>query len=116
MFAEFSPAALDAFSSGAFVADDDGGVRLACLPEDEARIYEGAGAQGTRDHLPLVGCPVRVVGGELSPAVPPDELRRIAGQLPRGETAALAGLGHFGPFQDPSAVAADIALWARARK
>jgi pimeloyl-ACP methyl ester carboxylesterase len=111
MFAEFSPAALDAFSSGAFVADDGNGVRLACLPEDEARIYEGAGAQDAWDQLALVGCPVRVVGGELSPAVPPAELRQIAGQLPRGETAVLAGLGHFGPFQDPSVVAADITLW-----
>jgi pimeloyl-ACP methyl ester carboxylesterase len=111
MFAEFSAAALDAFSSGAFVADEAGGVRLACLPEDEARMYEGGGAHDAWEQLAHVRCPVRVVGGERSPAVPPDELARIAGRLPAGEMAVMAGLGHFGPFQDPALVAAEIQRW-----
>jgi len=112
IFAEFSAAALDAFSSGAFVADETGGVSLACRPEDEARMYEAGADHNVWEQLAQVLCPVRVVGGERSPAVPPDELERITGRLPAGELAVMAGLAHFGPFQDPAMVAADIQRWS----
>jgi pimeloyl-ACP methyl ester carboxylesterase len=135
MFAEFSPESLEAFLDGGLVPNDAGGYKLACDPEDEARIYEGAASHHAWDGLAQVHCPTRLLGGELSPAVPPDELARIAAQLPArgpegtgGATATatatatapatatgatvMPGLGHFGPFQRPGDIAADIAIWA----
>jgi pimeloyl-ACP methyl ester carboxylesterase len=125
MFAEFSPEALEAFLDGGLVPDDGGGYRLACDPEDEARIYEGAAAHSAWDGLGRIQCPTRLLGGELSPAVPPDELATIVAELgaqrpggPGGATATATAtivpmLGHFGPFQRPADIADDIANWAK---
>ncbi|HXR23615.1 MAG TPA: alpha/beta hydrolase [Acidimicrobiales bacterium] len=119
MFAEFSPAALEAFLDGGLVPNDAGGYKLACGPEDEARVYEGAASHDAWEGLARVHCPTRLLGGELSPAVPPDELATIAAQLPaqvptgKGPTTAtIPMLGHFGPFQSPADIASDIANWA----
>ncbi len=128
MFAEFSPESLEAFLDGGLVPNDAGGFKLACDPEDEARIYEGAASHDAWEGLARVLCPTRLLGGELSPAVPPDELAMIAAQLPaqartgpgrrHGAATATATatvmpmLGHFGPFQRPGDIAADIANWA----
>lgn len=118
IFADFSPAAFAGFARGGLVPDDDagggpggGGVRLACRPEDEALIYESGGAHDAWDQLARVSCPVRVLGGGSSSAVPPEELARIGARLPAGEVAVIAGLGHFGPFADPGLAAADIEAW-----
>ena len=133
MFAEFSPESLEAFLDGGLVPNDEGGYKLACEPEDEARIYEGAGPHDAWEGLARVHCPTRLLGGELSPAVPPDELATIAAQLPAqgpqgagqapdgtgqapegapARAAVMPMLGHFGPFQRPADIAADIANWA----
>ncbi len=126
MFAEFSPESLEAFLDGGLVPNDEGGYKLACEPEDEARIYEGAGSHDAWEGLARVRCPTRLLGGELSPAVPPHELAMIAAQLPAqgpegagkapegapAKAAVVPMLGHFGPFQRPADIAADIANWA----
>ncbi len=124
MFAEFSPESLEAFLDGGLVPNDAGGYKLACEPEDEARIYEGAASHDAWEGLARAHCPTRLLGGGLGPAVPPDELAMIAAQLPargpEGAGAAMATatatvmpmLGHFGPFQRPGDIAADIANWA----
>ncbi len=124
MFAEFSPESLEAFLDGGLVPNDEGGFKLACEPGVEARIYEGAASHDAWEGLARVHCPTRLLGGELSPAVPPDELATIASQLPPpspgGPVFARSGtgaavvpmLGHFGPFQRPADIAADIANWA----
>ena len=117
MFAEFSPEALEAFLDGGLLPGAEGGYRLACDPDDEARVYEGAASHNAWERLGLVHCPVRLLGGERSPAVPPDELATIAAQLPadgaEGTGAVVVPeLGHFGPFQRPVEIADDIAKWA----
>jgi len=88
-----------------------GRLRLACPPEVEARVYEGASSHDAWGCLGDVRCPVRVAGGELSAAVPPLEAAEIAGRLPRSELVSVQGAGHFGPFQHPDLVAADISAW-----
>jgi pimeloyl-ACP methyl ester carboxylesterase len=45
--------------------------------------------------------------------VPRPELEAIAARLPAGEAEVMPALGHFGPFQAPATIAADIAGWAR---
>jgi pimeloyl-ACP methyl ester carboxylesterase len=127
VFAEFSPEAFEAFLDGGLVPTGHGGYKLACDPEAEARMYEGAASHDAWGGLGRVLCPVRLVGGERSPAVPPDELAAIATQLPvpapspgpvpttevpAPATTVLPLLGHFGPFESPADIAADIAKWA----
>jgi pimeloyl-ACP methyl ester carboxylesterase len=112
LFAEFCPEAFEAFLSGGLVPAGDGGVELACRVEDEAGAYEAAVEHRLWDRLEAVSCPVRVVGGATSPAVPRPELGAVAARLSAGAPIVMPGVGHFGPFQDPAAVAADIAAWA----
>ncbi len=112
LFAEFCPEAFEAFLSAGLVADGDG-TRLACRAEDEAAAYAAASEDRSWGRLGEVRCPVAVRGGQTSPAVPRPELEAIAARLPAGEAEVMPGLGHFGPFQAPATIAADIAGWAR---
>ncbi len=126
IFADFDPAAFEAFLGAALVpaagtagpgsgaGSSPAGYVLACDPEDEARIYEASGTHDAWRALGAVRCPVRVLGGALSPAVPPGDVGAIAGQLPAGQAVIVPGLGHFGPFQAPAAIARDILGWAQA--
>jgi pimeloyl-ACP methyl ester carboxylesterase len=111
LFAEFCPEAFEAFLRVGLVADG-AGTRLACRPEDEAAAYAAAGADRSWARLGEVRCPVAVRGGQTSPAVPRPELDAIAARLPAGVAEVMPALGHFGPFQAPAAIAADIAAWA----
>lgn len=114
LFAELTAGSLDGYLRGGLRPAPGGGFTLACSPEDEALVYEGGGAHHAWSVLPGLRCPVRLVGGELSPAVPPFELARIHAEVSHAELAVLAGLGHFGPFQQPSLIAQDIVRWASA--
>ena len=80
---------------------------------DEAAAYAAANEDRSWGRLGEVRCPVAVRGGQTSPAVPRPELEAIAARLPAGEAEVMPGLGHFGPFQAPATIAADIAGWAR---
>lgn len=110
MFTELAPEALEAFLAGGLRQGPEG-VVLACDPETEARVYMEAANHHGWEALAEVNCPVRLLGGDRSPAVPPPELHLIGQQLPAAEVEVWPGLGHFGPFQQPEAVAADIAGW-----
>ncbi len=102
-----APEALAAYVEGGLEDLPDGRVRLRCRPEDEAVIYEraGSGSQPAWDRLAQVACPVTVACGELSGAFGPAHCQALAGLLPHGRSEVLAGLGHFGPLQDPVTVA-----------
>jgi pimeloyl-ACP methyl ester carboxylesterase len=112
LFAEFSPESFEEFLQGGLVSDDGGGVRLACNPADEARVYEGGLSRAAWEDLAHFRAPAKVLGGERSKAVPFDELSAIAAQFPAGELSVLPSLGHFGPFGDPASVVVDIIRWA----
>lgn len=100
--------ALSAYVEHGFVEQPDGTVRLKCEPEHEARTYEMGMLHDAFDGLPKVVCPVTVVCGEVTDAFPEPIIELIAERLPAGTAGVLPGLGHFGPLQDPSAVAASI--------
>ena len=53
-----------------------------------------------------------VVCGETSKSIDPKLGAEIAERLPNGRLEVLAGLGHFGPQQDPDACVASILLRA----
>jgi pimeloyl-ACP methyl ester carboxylesterase len=103
-FSSFDPAALDAYVEFGLV-ECEGGVTLACSPDDEASVYEGAATSGAWDCLGKVRAPVAVLGGD-DPTDPVGRLvDDVARRIPRGAALRVDGAGHFGPFEAPDRVA-----------
>lgn len=105
--------ALHAYVRHGFTDGDDGAVHLACRPEAESQVYRGGGGHGAYERLPEVRCPVVVAcGGESQgPAV---FAPALAEALPHGRLERHAHLGHFGPLEAPSELAASVAALAAA--
>lgn len=101
------PAALRAYVDHGLRDADDGSVELKCEPEVEARVFDGALGHPTFDLLGQVGCPVTVVAsGER--AGPSQAAPLIARALPEGRLEEHPELTHFGPMEDPPAMAASV--------
>ena len=108
-FSVLDPAALRAYVDHGFADLGDGTVRLKCRGEVEAATYEMAAHHGAVARLSEVTCPVTFVyGGRTDTPFSGDLLHRLAEQLPDGRVEAFEDLGHFGPLQDPAAIAASI--------
>ena len=103
----FDPAALDAYLDGGFSTGADGSVTLRCAPADESRFYLMGSKHHGWDRLPDLGCPMWVAAGNegYGPAAMAPE---IANRLTDGRLVEHPSLGHFGPMQDPAAIAAEI--------
>ncbi len=102
------PEALEGYLVGGFEDLDGGGVRLRCRAEDEARIYAAGLAQDAWDHLDRVRCPVVVARGTCSSVMGAARAGRVAARLPLGRVEEIPGVGHFGPMEDPGAVARSL--------
>jgi pimeloyl-ACP methyl ester carboxylesterase len=103
----FRADALDAYVEHGF-RDVPGGVELKCAPEVEAAVFEMGGNHGAFARLGEVACPVTVVAsGDGAP--PSWAAPHIAAALPHGRSLTMEQLTHFGPMEDPDAVAAAIA-------
>jgi pimeloyl-ACP methyl ester carboxylesterase len=108
-FQVLDPEALRAYVDHGFEELDDGTVRLKCRGEIEARTYEMAGAHGAVERLGEVTCPVVFACGALTDTpFGPDYLARLVETVPDGRIEVFDDLGHFGPLQDPDAIAASI--------
>jgi pimeloyl-ACP methyl ester carboxylesterase len=107
-FDVLDPGALHTYVEYGFALQPDGSVRLKCEPENEARTYEMSMHHDAYEHLPEVKTPVTVVCGEVTDSFPEPVIRMVADRLPEGRAEVLPGLGHFGPMQDPAAIAASI--------
>ena len=92
----------------------DGVLELKCRPEVEARVYTMGPNHGAYARLGEVQSEVLVVCGETSTDIDPALAARIAERLPRGRVEVMAGLGHFGPQQDPDACVASMLRFAPA--
>jgi pimeloyl-ACP methyl ester carboxylesterase len=90
----------------------DGQVELKCRPEDEAMTYAMGVANGVYPRLREVRCPVLVVCGEHTDAIPPTLGERIVERLPHGRLEVMRDVGHFGPMQDPDATVASMLRFA----
>jgi pimeloyl-ACP methyl ester carboxylesterase len=101
-----APAALAAYVEYGFVDSGPTAVTLACRPESEAATYANALWHGAWDRLGEVNCPVVVACGADSAHFTPAANQAVADRLPRGRLEVIAGLGHFGPLQNPAQVAA----------
>lgn len=90
----------------------EGGVRLACRAEHEARTF-AAEDKMTFELLDELDMPAVVAIGHLTPSPgPADGARLVAERLRRARMVEYDFLGHFGPLQDPDRVAADVAAAA----
>ncbi len=99
------PDVLATYVEYGFVDQPDGTVRLACRREDEAECYRMGGVHGGFDHLGEVKCRVTVACGALTNAINPTFAGMQADAIPNGSVEIFAHLGHFGPLEDPNAIA-----------
>lgn len=108
-FDGLAPDALRAYVEFGFDDLPDGTVRLKCRRDDEAEVYAHGFAHGAFGRSADVRSPVHLVCGEHTDAMTPALIARQAAAFPVATTEVMAGLGHFGPLEDPTAIAASIA-------
>jgi pimeloyl-ACP methyl ester carboxylesterase len=102
-----TPESLEAYVEGGFEMLEDGSVILRCRPEDESETFRMGPTHDAGEHLADVICPVTVVKGRDEPG-PAMFAATVADALPLGLLEPMPGLGHFGPMEDPGAIAASI--------
>lgn len=112
--AALRPDALRAYVEYGLRERDDGRFELKCKPDDEAAVYSMGMAHDAFRRLAGVRCPTVVACGEHTDAIVPKLAGMIADRLPDGALEVMPGLGHFGPMQDPDAVAVSILTLANA--
>jgi pimeloyl-ACP methyl ester carboxylesterase len=103
-----TPEALWAYVDYGFEDLADGTVRLRCRGNDEAETYYKASQHHAFARLPEVRCPVTAACGSDTDAFGPDVVKAVSDRLPHGRSLVLPHLNHFGPMQDPDAVATAI--------
>lgn len=101
------PEALRAYVDDGF-ADIGDVVVLKCTPDDEAETFRGGGRHNGFDRLGELTLPVTVAQGAVPDPGPGMLAPSQAAAIPGGRHVVLDGLGHFGPVQDPDAVAASV--------
>jgi pimeloyl-ACP methyl ester carboxylesterase len=111
---QLHPDALRAYVDGGFSLDPDGSVTLRCWPSTEAEVFRHAGASGAWGAMAAIEVPVAVVSGVPEEIGPGAFAPMIAEALPEGILFVRPDLGHFGPLEDPEAMAAEVAGWVRA--
>lgn len=107
-FAVLDPDALAAYVRYGFQENPDGTVSLRCRPETESATYEGGARHDAFEHLGEVTTPTVVVRGKDAPVTPAGLATLIAESIPNGRLEDHPDLGHFGPLQDPEAMARSI--------
>lgn len=108
-FSVLAPDALRAYVDYGFDDLDDGTVRLKCRGEVEAATYEMAVQHGAATRLHEITCPVILAsGGQTDTPFGPALMDELATRIPNGRAEPFPDLGHFGPLQDPPAIAASI--------
>jgi pimeloyl-ACP methyl ester carboxylesterase len=108
------PVVLRSYVDGGFSSQPDGSVVLRCRPSTEAEVFRQAPASGAWDVLPKLEMPIAVVAGQPEEFGPVAFAPTVTATLRRGHFVERAHLGHFGPLEDPSGMAAEVADWVRA--
>jgi pimeloyl-ACP methyl ester carboxylesterase len=104
----FTGAALEAYVRHGLTPGDDGQVHLKCAPEHEARTYETGGVHRTFERLGDVRVPCRYLSGRVEPDQPSAITETLAERTPGASYHRLDHVGHFGPMEDPAAVASEV--------
>jgi len=92
----------------------DGVFELKCRPEVEAKVYSMGPNHGAYSRLGDIDAHVLVACGETSTDIGPPLATKIVERLRNATLEVMAGLGHFGPQQDPDACVASILRFAAA--
>ena len=112
---QLHPDALRAYVEGGFSLEADGSVKLRCAPESEANVYRGAGDSGAWDVLAELDLPIAIVAGRHGEGFGPVHFApAVVEALSRGTLIERRHLGHFGPLEDPTSMAADVRAWVEA--
>lgn len=106
-FVEWDPSALDGYVDDGFIETDEG-VTLACTPEAESDIYEGATAHGAWERAGEIRVPTLILAGSESDVFPSEYARLVAKQFARAGSENLAGANHFLPMEQPEVLARRI--------
>jgi pimeloyl-ACP methyl ester carboxylesterase len=104
-FSSLDPAALRAYVDHGFEDQPDGSVSLKCMPENESQVYRMGARHKAFDGLHAVTCPVTVARGGFTDFGPAGFAEPIVAALAHGRLEVFEDLGHFGPLEDPAAVA-----------
>jgi len=104
MTSSFSPEALSAYLSYGFRARAGGGVEEACDAEIELSLFRAEAHTDPTGGLDSVRSSLRLLRGGATDAMHRGMVDELAERLSI-EIEELAGLTHFGPLEDPSALA-----------
>jgi pimeloyl-ACP methyl ester carboxylesterase len=107
-FDRLDPDVLSAYVDNGFTPVVGGGIALRCRREHEAQVFAHALSHDAYARLGRVRCPVTLACGAETDAMGPDLLAALASRLDAPATIVLPGVGHFGPLEDPAAVAASV--------
>lgn len=101
----FTPEALHAYVHFGLAEGANEQVHLKCSPEHEARTYETGGAHDTFDRLGTLRVPAHYLSGRVEQAQPSAVTELLAARTPGATYARIEHVGHFGPMEDPAALA-----------
>jgi pimeloyl-ACP methyl ester carboxylesterase len=106
---ELNSGALAAYVQHGFTEEGEGGTAtLSLSPDGEAAVFNGAG-KVTIAELSELTIPITVAVGTTDIAFGPAHFAGpIAETLPNGRLSPFPDLGHFGPLEAPTVVAADV--------
>jgi pimeloyl-ACP methyl ester carboxylesterase len=108
---QLHPDALHAYVMGGFAPQSDGSVRLRCLPATEARVFRGAGDSGVWNAFSTLELPMAIVTGRSESFGPSGFVPDILRIRPASVLVEHPELEHFGPLEDPTAMAGDLDSW-----
>jgi pimeloyl-ACP methyl ester carboxylesterase len=108
---ELHPDALRCYVMGGFAQLSDGSVTLRCRPLTEAAVFQGAFDNGAWAASASLEFPIAVVAGRDESFGPVAFAGPLVHHLPRATLVERRHLGHFGPLENPTTMAADVAAW-----
>jgi pimeloyl-ACP methyl ester carboxylesterase len=111
---QLHPDALWSYVDGGFSSAREGSVALRCRPSTEAEVFRYAATSGAWGTIAAVEIPVAIVAGRPDAVGPGVFAPAIADALPQGTIIERPHLGHFGPLEDPAAMAKDVSVWIQA--
>jgi pimeloyl-ACP methyl ester carboxylesterase len=104
----FQAGSLAAYIEHGFVDEPDGSVRLKCRPEWEAATFDADGKPTVETAAEVTTPTVISVGVDEGSWSPSMFGPAIAAAMPNARLERHPTLGHFGPLQDPRAIATAI--------
>ncbi len=110
---QLAPDALEAYVRGGFVQRSDGSVQLLCDPATEAQVFRGAVDSGVFEVVASLDVPTAIVTGRAESNAPSSFAPAVVAEWPSAVLVEQRHLGHFGPLEDPPAMARQLDSWVQ---